>query len=357
MENQIKKQSLFHQTRMNEAKLGAYYTDPEHCKMISELLEFPEDEEVSCLEPSIGNAEAVVLVTKKRTNPKIYIFGVELNKETAIQVQENELVEDCIYGDFLHDAMISENAFSFCFANPPYGESDGARLEISFLRKIKSCLMTDAVLVYVIPHHVASEKQFLKLWNSNFHTECVYKFHEYEFKKWKQVVLIGRKRAELSMGDYSELENALSDVEMLQKVPVNYSGDKIVVYPSSNKGVATFRAKFFDAEKAERNLKKSVLNNFVQEKVKVQKFITDRLSRPPIMPNAGQMYLMAISGAGQGRVGTEEARDQHLQRGVVTNVEEKEYRQDEQGNTVEAVQRFTRINFNIIENNGMIHQL
>ena len=66
---------------------------------------------------------------------------------------------------------------------------------------------------------------------------------------------------------------------------------------------------------------------------------------------------MAISGAGQGRVGTEEARDQHLQRGVVTNVEEKEYRQDEQGNTVEAVQRFTRINFNIIENNGMIHQL
>lgn len=342
---------------MNEAKLGAYYTDPEHCKMIAELLEFPEDEEVSCLEPSIGNGEAIVLVTKKRTNPKIYIFGVELNEETARQVQENKLVEDCIYGDFLNDAMISENAFSFCFANPPYGESDGKRLEISFLRKIKSYLMSDAVIVYVIPHYVASEKQFLKLWHSNFQTECVYKFHEHEYKKWKQVVLIGRKRAEISTSDYCELENALKDVDTLPVLPTNYTGDKIVVLPSANKGVTIFQAKFFDAEKAERSLKNSVLHSLVKDKVEVQKFITDRLSRPPIMPNAGQMYLMAISGAGQGRVGTEEAKDQHLQRGVVTNVEESEYRQDENGNTVEAVQRYTRINFNIIENNGMIHQL
>ena len=75
------------------------------------------------------------------------------------------------------------------------------------------------------------------------------------------------------------------------------------------------------------------------------------------MPNAGQMYLMAISGAGQGRVGTASAKDQHLQRGVVTTVEESEYCQDENGNCVEAVQRFTRINFNIVENSGVIHQL
>lgn len=75
------------------------------------------------------------------------------------------------------------------------------------------------------------------------------------------------------------------------------------------------------------------------------------------MPNAGQMYLMAISGAGQGRVGTEEAGDLHLQRGVVTNVEESEISQDTDGRMVETVQRFTRINFRIIENDGNIHKL
>ena len=357
MENQIRKQSSFHQKRMNEAKLGAYYTDPEHCKMISELLEFPEDEEVSCLEPSIGNAEAVVLVTKRRENPKIFIFGVELNKETARQVQENVLVEDCIYGDFLNDAMITENAFSFCFANPPYGESDGKRLEVSFLRKLKPYLMPEAVLVYVIPHYVASDKQFLRQWHSHFYTECVYKFHENEFKKWKQVVLIGRKRAEIMDSDYADLEKLLKEVDTIPLLPKCYTGEKITVYPSPNKGVAMFCKKIFDAEKAEMSLRKSVLKGLVNQKIEVQKFITDRLSRPPIMPNAGQMYLMAISGAGQGRVGTEEAKDQHLQRGVVTNVEESEYRLDENGNMVESVQRFTRINFNIVENSGMIHQL
>lgn len=75
------------------------------------------------------------------------------------------------------------------------------------------------------------------------------------------------------------------------------------------------------------------------------------------MPNAGQMYLMAISGAGQGRVGTEKARDQHLQRGIVMNVEEAEVRQGEEGSAVVAVQKFTRISFQIVENSGIIHTL
>ena len=75
------------------------------------------------------------------------------------------------------------------------------------------------------------------------------------------------------------------------------------------------------------------------------------------MPNAGQMYLMAISGAGQGLVGSEESSDRHLQRGMVTNVEESEMRIDENGRMVEAVQKFSQVGFHIIENSGMIRRL
>ena len=46
MEQHVKKQNSFFQTRMNQAKLGAYYTDPAHCQWIAGLLDFPENEEV-----------------------------------------------------------------------------------------------------------------------------------------------------------------------------------------------------------------------------------------------------------------------------------------------------------------------
>lgn len=355
MENQTKKQKLLYQAEMKQEEFKNCYTDSEHYEMISELLVFPEDEDVSCLVPFIGDAEAAVQVIKKRSHPKAFIFGIEHDRETARQVQQNTLVEDCIYGDFLNDVMISENAFSFCFVNLPYEENSKEEFNTDFLKKIIACLMEEAVIVYIIPYYVVKELQFLTVWSEAFRTERIYKFYEQEFKECSPVVLIGRKT--MYANECNELDKVLKDGNKLPLLPSNYEGEKIIVNPSSNKGVTTFQAKFFDIEKAEESLKNSILHSLAEEKLKVQKFITDRLSRPPIMPNAGQMYLMAISGAGQGRVGTKEAKDQHLQRGIITNVEESEYRQDEKGNMIEAVQRYTRVNFNIIENNGIIHKL
>ena len=74
------------------------------------------------------------------------------------------------------------------------------------------------------------------------------------------------------------------------------------------------------------------------------------------MPNQGQLYLMAVSGAGQGMVGSLENRDLHLQRGIVKKAEENNF-YEENGQRYLSVQRYTRINFNIIENDGTRHQL
>lgn len=349
MEQQVSKQSMFHQTRMNQAKLGAYYTDQAHCKMIAELLEFPEEQEVCCLEPSIGNAEAIVTITKRRENPNIFIFGVELNHDVAMEVMNHPYVEDCIYGDFLTGMIISEKAFSFCFANPPYGDSDEGRLEVRFLKKVLPYLTEDAVMVFVLPEYVASTNEFQNVWFQNFQTECCYRFHEEEYKKWKQIVMIGRKV------NHAESQSGL--LEKIALLPANYTGDKIKVNSSWNRMVTEFQNINFDAEKGKLFLKNSALREIVMAKTKVERYSNDCLLRPPIMPNAGQMYLMAISGAGQGRVGTEEEKDQHLQRGTVTTVEESEICKDEEGRLVENVQVFNRIEFQIIENDGTIHKL
>ena len=62
---EVKKQSRFTRLKYNEAKMGAYYTDPQHCRYISRFLQFPEEDEVCCLEPSIGDGKAILTVTGK----------------------------------------------------------------------------------------------------------------------------------------------------------------------------------------------------------------------------------------------------------------------------------------------------
>lgn len=357
MEEQVRKQNMFYQTRANQAKLGAYYTDLGHCNYISKMLSFPENEEVCCLEPSIGNGEAVCTVVNRKMHPKVHIFGVELNRETALEVMKNPLIEDCIYGDFLTDAIISEKAFSFCFMNPPYGDMDGSRLEIRFLKKIVPYLMEEAVVVFVLPHYVAGSEAFLKVWCNHFQTLYYYRFHEKEFVKWKQVVLIGRKKEGGNLEILGLMQKKLNAVENIPLLPQDYQGEKIVILPSAEKMVTEFQSRYFDAEKGRMALKNSKLEHALKDKLQIDKFIADRLMRPPIMPNAGQMYLMAISGAGQGLVGSEENGDLHLQRGIVTNVEESEIRQEADGRMVEVIQQFSRINFQIIENDGKIHKL
>lgn len=359
MNQKVEKQNSFFQSRVNRAKLGAYYTDPEHCKWIAELLEFPTDEEVCCLEPAIGNGEAAIIVTGRKGNSDVHIFGVELNEATAELVSDNPLIDDCIYGDFMTDAIISKNVFSLCFSNPPYGELDGNRIEWIFLNRIIPYLKNDAVFVFVVPYYVASMDSFLQVWCSNFSTECGYRFHDKEFEKWKQIVLIGRKvkKHEVRQCETKKLREQVGNPDHIPLLPEHYNGEKIRVNPSYNRDITDFRSKEFNEKKARRVLRNSPFEKMVLERVEQQKFMTDRLSRPPIMPNAGQMYLMAISGAGMGRVGDEQSGDLHLQRGVVENVEESEIRLDENGNKVESVQKYSQVHFNIIEDNGTIHRL
>ena len=354
--DQVKKQSAFYQTVANQSKLGAYYTDHSHCRSIAEILQFPENEEVCVLEPAIGDGEAVRTVTGQSRNKNIHIFAVELNSETADSVIGADGVEECIWGDFLTDVLIGKSMFSFCFCNPPYGDMDGRRLENRFLKKIIPCLMEDAVLVYIVPDYVAADGSFLEEWCESFYTEKIYRFRENEYQKWKQVVLFGRKKRRQGSEGKQIFKGLLLKEGMPEILPEHYGGKKIPVFPSNRKNISEFTAKHFNEERVRKGLAGSPLDKLVAEKIVPAAFIADQLSRPPIMPNQGQLYLMAVSGAGQGLVGSPENRDLHLQRGVVKNIEEdKVY--EENGEAYLSVQRYTKIIFNVIENDGTRHQL
>lgn len=359
--SKIKTQSGFSRVRYNEAKMGAYYTNLDHCKWISHFLEFPGESEVCCLEPSVGDALSVLTVTGKDQEERenIKIFAVELNESTYNEVCEQERVYQCLKADFLNDVLISHHSFSFGFMNPPYGAQDnGERYEVAFLKKVLPYLTKDAVMVVVVPFNVARSNEFLEIWCSEFETAHLYRFHEKEFDKYKQVVLFGMKRESATQKSEEERLTALmADANIMPLLPESYDGKKMQVSKSSEKNITEFMNRVFDDKEAGKMVENSPLQSFVADRLFVPPYIIDNLGRPPIMPSEGQMYLLAVSGAGQGLVGSEENGDLHLQRGVTRMATRSEFAQDENGALKEIVISYPQVSFNLVESNGQISTL
>ncbi len=356
----IKKQSEFSRARHNEAKMGAYYTDSGHCRRIGKFLEFPE-EEVCCLEPSIGDGEAVFAVTGKpaKGTENIKVFGVELNGETYSEVSRRSGVFLCLKADFLNDVIISHHSFSFVFMNPPYGTlEDGMRYEVAFLKKTVPYMMKDGVMAAVVPGYVACTGEFLEEWCDKLDTICAYRFSDGEYAKYRQVVLMGRRSEGGTESSAKEkLAAALKDADSMPVLPQDYDGEKIKVPRSFEKNISEFMNRSFDYAEAGKVVRNSPLQDMVKDRLFIPPYIVDNLGRPPVMPSEGQMYLLAVSGAGQGLVGKEESRDLHLQRGVAKINKRSEYMTDENGKLKEIETSYPQINFNLIEADGKITTL
>lgn len=253
MENNIFRQSSFSRTIINEAKMGAYYTDAEHCRRIGRLLDFPE--EFIALEPSIGDGSAIAATLEEATVlPKIY--GVELNQNTYEEIKDDERFY-VLPADFLTGVVVSNRVFSYCFSNPPYGvgEDGKTRLEKSFLEKISNYMCPEGILVYVIPYQVLQEERFLRSLFSRFTPLAVFKFDDKEYEKYHQVVVIAQKRSrEGYLRDwYEKFKEQISEISNISYLPtIDEPVDrKIPVPPSSDEKLTYFTTREFDAENAD----------------------------------------------------------------------------------------------------------
>lgn len=358
----------FSRTRGNEAKMGAFYTDLSHCRDIGNMFIWPE-EEVSVLEPSIGDAKAVIETTRK-ANRKI--FGVELNDATADSTKQNPQVEAILKADFTNGVMIRKGCFSFCFANPPYlseHDEDGSyRIEKVFLEKIANYLKVGGILVWIVPHSQFEELSHHKLWMKHFDTLAAYRFREEEYDKWKQVVIIGRKvraRETFFSNDVSAHIQKYH-VSRLEELPYDLE-PTIEVLPSPSEGVDLFACRSFDEKAAYQflcNLGTGIpdeVNKIMERKISIPEFRESELLRPPIPPKKDSLYLLATSGSGQGFTGSEETFDLHLQRGVAEVIEETrmvdEDDEDTSNSSTMVVTSRTAITMTVVQNDGTITAL
>ena len=366
-ENNTQRTSDFSRSLANQAKLGAYYTDVEHCRALSKFLSFP-DEDVVCLEPSIGDGAAIKACIGKEDGDKKHIFGVELKANVSGETRKDALIEQVLTADFLYGTTISPSSASFCFSNPPYMTEDGLRMEELFFDKIHNILKPEGVLVFVIPFHVFAEKSFfVKLWN-RYEFKHVYKFHEGEYAKWHQIVLIGVKKTARANVLREERDRLLQEVyteESIPELPFDYTGEKVDVLPSSVDGLKTFTTVMFPFEDCLRAMSegtlKGTIDSFMEDmvrKMQPENYEGGKDKICPIHPNKDSMYLLGVCGAGSGLCGSEEEGNLHLQRGVVKMVKDSKFEESEDGKGGIVIET-TRaaVTYKVIEASGKITSL
>ena len=97
--------------------------------------------------------------------------------------------------DFLKGVKISNNISSFCFANPPYGESaeEKKRLEQLFLERIAGYMRNGGYLALVIPYGVFKEEKFFRAVLGRFSLEGFYRFDDKEYENIIRSVQFSRK--------------------------------------------------------------------------------------------------------------------------------------------------------------------
>lgn len=368
------KSQWFHQNRMNVAKMGAYYTDISHCRDIGKMFRFSTEEQTCVLEPSIGDGSAVKAVTGVESNSNIRIFGVELHDTVAETTAADPNMEAILQGDFLSDVMITNGAFSFCFANPPYMDVEEEeelrsvghkteRIERRFLEKVSGYLKTGGICVWVIPHRVLYESSYLSYWMSRFETLAIYKFREDEYAKYKQIVAIGKRRSGAVgvMKEDREKMQEMIALEKLEVLPSSFEESKIIDVPTSSvANIKNFRARQFDGSAALLQVDHSEQEKLAELFFASRTFLEvpegngTKILTPPVPLKKANRALLVSCGIGSGLAGTDGV-DLHLQRGCVEEIEMHEV--SDGYPQVETVKTMSKVNLIIIENDGTIREL
>lgn len=310
----------FFQHDRNKAVAGAYYTDLQHCRLISTHLNFPEGL-VYALEPSIGDGSAIIAVTKKSERPNIQIHGVELDRSVALATRENPGITQVLAADFLTGVAMGQGAFQFCFANPPYGtdEANGERYEASFIKKLADYLAPGAILVWVVPTAAYRDFKHTSRMLAYFDIKKAYRFHEKEYSKFRQSVYFLIRRAGKVQFLKNEEVNRYVFEHPEEKFPlleVCTAGQELAV-PEAVKPLRLFREKTFNPEEcyARQYNGMDTAGNFGIIRKKI--YDPKRALNVPMELSKDATWLALACGVGQGRCGDEKQGELLFVRGNV----------------------------------------
>lgn len=295
---------------MNNIKLGYYPTDPDNIDLLLRGIKFPEGVTTNLLDPCCGCGKALRQLAQGNN---CYAYGVELDESRAEEAQTR--LHRVGFGSFFHSS-ISREAFHLLFLNPPYlsviNESGGrSRHEKRFLIESLPTLMYGGLLVYVIPYYRLTP-DICRVLVDNFDDLSVWRFTDSEFKKFKQVAVLGiRKRRDTQLQDTLWLEQfAVSpgSIPELTQIP-----EGRYALPAQPMEVQTFKGELFNQKELEQQLRKS--NSFTQMMSRSE--LDNGVKRPLLPLSISQIGLIGGSGMINGLI---ECDTPHIIKGRIVKV-------------------------------------
>ena len=334
---------------MNNVRMGHYPTDLDHVDLITRGITFPSGITTNLLDPCCGTGAAL---RKMATGNNCFCYGVELDHSRAEQAQNT--LHRVGFGSFF-GARISPGAFHVVFLNPPYlsvlSEKGGrSRDEKRFLLESIPTLTWGGLMVYIVPYYRMTE-DICRVFCDNFEQVSIHRFLDGEFKRFKQVAVMGLRRHRTDgSAEAEKLCEAAYHPDRLPTLDALEAGRYVL--PASPLKVENFRGAEFNEDELARQLKAS--SSFDQLFAKSK--LDNDPKRPPLPLNIGQVGLIGGSGLINGLM---ECDYPHIIKGRI--VKEKrttsEEHRSEQGKLISTEYRETisnRMIFNLLTPNGFL---
>ena len=328
---------------MNNIKLGYYPTNPDNISLILRGIHFPEGVTTNLFDPCCGCGKALRQLAQGNN---CYAYGVELDESRAEEAQTR--LHRVGFGSFFH-SRISHEAFHLLFLNPPYlSVINESGHEERFLIESIPTLMYGGLLIYVIPYYRLTP-DICRVLVDNFDGLTVWRFTDSEFKKFKQVAVLGiRKKRDTELQDTLWLEQLAcspAGIPLLTQLP-----ESRYALPAQPMTVNTFKGERFNQKELEQQLRKS--DSFAQMMARSE---LDSGVKHPLLPlSISQIGLIGGSGMINGLI---ECDTPHIIKGRIVKVvrTESEEKFSARGNHMGSEIRETITNkmiFNVLTPNG-----
>ena len=327
----------------NRADYGFYPTDLEHVRMIKKAICFPETE-INVLDPCCGEGAALAELTSEKN---AVTYGAELSENRAEKATEQ--LNQVAFGSFFR-CKISVGAFHCVFLNPPYlsvMDEFGfrQRMERTFLSQSLPMLANGGLLIYIIPYYRAT-KEVCEILCKSLDNLRVYRFLEEEFKKFKQVVFLGTKRAKkeakVALQESDILFHALIQQDCIPLI-TNLSENRYIL-PDTPLTVKQFKGSVINQSEIVRMLKASDSAEHLFD----NRSLEEREQQPLLPLGVGHIGLIGGSGMMNGLI---ECATPHVIKGKVVKTYKTEISDSKQETTVRTVNANKMI-FNILTPDG-----
>jgi len=323
----------------SQAKAGFYPTPDTICDLLQTKINY--EDEARLLDPCCGKGKTLSRLVQSKS--EVTTYGIELDHQRANKARSR--LTKVLWGDALTEVRLSPTAFGLLYLNPPYDIAGGQnlggksqRMETLFLRRYLGTLQLKGYLILVIPYYIL---QYCAKTLSRYFKLEVFAFPEDSFQRFKQCVVIGRKKMLVPREQAETTEFMLQDLAKMEPeefLDAVYSLEDMVsvTVPSPLKVLETFKAKKTDPLEAIPRIRKAgILKNILDELAPNK----NNKIRPLTPLENGHMALMLAGGYMNGAI--EKDGRQLVIKGVVHKSEEViNVRQTESGGTITTKDKY-----------------